>query len=59
MGGWLSGNREAYTYLPKTSAEFPAGNHFLALMDEAHCFKRTKATKLTGGIAYIYVGTVQ
>ncbi|HYW34780.1 MAG TPA: bifunctional demethylmenaquinone methyltransferase/2-methoxy-6-polyprenyl-1,4-benzoquinol methylase UbiE, partial [Balneolaceae bacterium] len=57
VGGWLSGNREAYTYLPKSSAKFPAGKAFLALMDEADCFDRTTAKKLTGGIAYIYVGT--
>jgi len=59
LGGWLSGNREAYTYLPKTSAEFPAGDRFLALMDKANCFKQISGNKLTGGIAYIYVGTVQ
>ncbi len=59
IGGWISGNREAYTYLPKTSARFPAGDDFLALMDEAGCFSRHEAHKLTGGIAYIYVGTVQ
>ena len=59
IGGWLSGNREAYTYLPKTSAEFPAGKNFLALMDEAGAFRSTKSFKLTGGIAYVYVGVVQ
>lgn len=59
VGGWLSGNREAYTYLPKTSAKFPAGDHFLELMDQANCFAHRSFKKLTGGIAYIYVGTVQ
>ncbi|MBN2732610.1 MAG: bifunctional demethylmenaquinone methyltransferase/2-methoxy-6-polyprenyl-1,4-benzoquinol methylase UbiE [Balneolaceae bacterium] len=59
VGGWLSGNREAYTYLPKSSAKFPAGDHFLALMDHANCFAKRSFKKLTGGIAYIYVGTVQ
>lgn len=59
LGGWLSGNREAYAYLPKTSAEFPAGKHFIALMKKANCFTKTSAQKLTGGIAYIYVGTVR
>lgn len=59
VGGWLSGNREAYTYLPRTSAQFPAGDKFLALMDEAGVFESTKAFKLTGGIAYVYVGIVQ
>jgi demethylmenaquinone methyltransferase/2-methoxy-6-polyprenyl-1,4-benzoquinol methylase len=59
VGGWLSGNREAYTYLPKTSARFPAGDAFMALMDEAGCFAAQTAHRLTGGIAYIYIGTVQ
>lgn len=59
IGGWLSGNREAYTYLPKTSAQFPAGNSFLKLMDEADCFVEKDFKKLTAGIAYIYVGTVR
>lgn len=59
IGGWLSGNREAYTYLPRTSAKFPAGDNFLALMDESQVFQEQKAVKLTGGIAYVYVGIVQ
>lgn len=59
IGGWLSGNREAYTYLPRTSAEFPAGDNFLALMHEAEAFETVEAFKLTGGIAYVYVGVVQ
>lgn len=59
VGGWLSGNREAYTYLPKTSAAFPAGDKFLKLMEESAAFEHYKAVKLTGGIAYIYVGLVQ
>lgn len=58
VGGWLSGNREAYTYLPKTSAAFPAGQAFLDLMVEAGVFSQSRATPLTGGIAYVYVGTV-
>lgn len=59
LGGWISGNREAYTYLPRTSAEFPAGNKFIALMKEAGCFTSQMFEKLTGGIAYVYVGTVK
>lgn len=59
IGGWLSGNREAYTYLPRTSAAFPAGDNFLALMDQSGAFKERRAIKLTGGIAYVYVGVVQ
>ncbi len=58
VGGWISGNREAYTYLPETSARFPAGDKFLELMNETGSFSSARAIKLTGGIAYVYVGTV-
>ena len=58
IGGWISGNREAYTYLPRTSAEFPAGDKFITLMDRTGSFSHTDFEKLTGGIAFIYIGTV-
>lgn len=58
VGGWISGNREAYTYLPRTSAEFPAGDKFITLMNRTGSFSHTDFEKLTGGIAYIYIGTV-
>jgi demethylmenaquinone methyltransferase/2-methoxy-6-polyprenyl-1,4-benzoquinol methylase len=59
VGGWLSGNRQAYTYLPESTAKFPAGNAFLVLMKQADCFADMMKKKLTGGIAYIYVGWVK
>lgn len=59
VGGWLSGNRDAYTYLPETSAKFPAGKAFLDLMNQAGVFSSQRAVRLTGGIAYVYVGTVK
>ena len=58
VGGWLSGNREAYVYLPETSAAFPAGDDFLDLMKETGIFKTQQAKKLSAGIAYIYAGLV-
>lgn len=58
IGGLLSGNRDAYTYLPETSAAFPAGEKFLKLMDETGVFSKRTAKKLNSGIAYIYTGTV-
>jgi demethylmenaquinone methyltransferase/2-methoxy-6-polyprenyl-1,4-benzoquinol methylase len=56
VGGWLSGNRDAYTYLPESTARFPAGNAFVGLMKETGGFASITTKKLTGGIAYIYVG---
>lgn len=59
VGGWISGNREAYSYLPRTSAKFPAGSEFISLMKESGAFTSQMFEKLTGGIAYVYVGTVK
>lgn len=58
IGGLLSGNREAYQYLPETSAAFPAGDRFVDLMMGTGKFADAKAHSLQSGIAYIYVGTV-
>ena len=58
VGGLLTGNRAAYEYLPRTSASFPAGDNFLALMDAAGAFSERRAIPLTFGTAYVYVGTV-
>ena len=58
VGGWLSGNREAYYYLHQTSARFPSGQEFLDLMKKTGVFFHQKAYPLTGGIAFIYVAIV-
>jgi demethylmenaquinone methyltransferase / 2-methoxy-6-polyprenyl-1,4-benzoquinol methylase len=58
VGGLLTGNRAAYEYLPRTAAAFPAGERFLALMDEARSFAHRAATPLLAGTAYVYVGVV-
>lgn len=58
VGGLLSGNREAYQYLPETSAAFPAGDAFVALMDKAGVFSSRQAKPLTASIAYVYIGVV-
>lgn len=58
IGELLTGNREAYEYLPRTSAAFPCGDEFLGLMDATKAFSARQAHELTGGVAWIYVGTV-
>ena len=58
VGALLTGQRAAYEYLPRTAAAFPAGDRFLALMDEAGVFSARAAHPLTFGVAYAYVGTV-
>jgi demethylmenaquinone methyltransferase/2-methoxy-6-polyprenyl-1,4-benzoquinol methylase len=59
VGGIVSGKRDAYEYLTRTSAAFPTGDAFLALMQKADVFASTRVVPLTGGIAYLYIGTVR
>jgi demethylmenaquinone methyltransferase/2-methoxy-6-polyprenyl-1,4-benzoquinol methylase len=58
IGGLLTGNRAAYSYLPRTAASFPAGERFLGLMEQSGKFKHTEARPLLSGMAYVYVGEV-
>ncbi|MNJ92843.1 Demethylmenaquinone methyltransferase [compost metagenome] len=59
IGGLVTGQGEAYEYLQKSSAAFPCREGFLALMDESQSFSKAEYISLTGGIAYIYKGTVK
>ncbi len=58
IGGLITGDRAAYEYLPATAAAFPAGEDFVALMQEVGAWHDLTAQPLTGGIAWIYAGTV-
>jgi demethylmenaquinone methyltransferase / 2-methoxy-6-polyprenyl-1,4-benzoquinol methylase len=58
VGGLITGNRDAYRYLPRTAATFPAGERFLSLTRESGAFADVRATPLTFGTAYVYVGRV-
>jgi demethylmenaquinone methyltransferase/2-methoxy-6-polyprenyl-1,4-benzoquinol methylase len=53
LGGWVSGHPEAYTYLPRTAAVFPAGARFMREM-VAQDFTDVHAHALSGGIVYLY-----
>lgn len=55
VGGWISGNRGAYTYLPESVMKFPQGQTFLEIM-KACGFRNTSRRKLTFGIASLYCG---
>jgi len=56
LGGWLSGDRAAYTYLPETAAAFPAGERFCREMTH-QAFTQVQAQPLNGGIVYLYRAT--
>lgn len=55
IGGWMSGNKGAYTYLPESVFRFPQGADFLRIFEECG-FRRTARRKLTFGIASLYTG---
>lgn len=55
LGGMISGNRQAYSYLPESVASFPQHDGFLKLMREAG-FDRESVTPLTLGICAVYQG---
>lgn len=58
IGGWVTGQPEAYDYLQKSSAAFPSKNEFLSLMKKTGAFKDVNYRTLSMGIAYIYIGNV-
>lgn len=59
IGGVLTGNHDAYDYLNRTSSNFPCGEGFAKIMDDADAFAARSATALSFGIAWVYVGEVR
>lgn len=55
VGGWISGDRAAYNYLPASVDKFPAPERFVEMMREAG-LQECRAIRLTFGVAYIYIG---
>ena len=55
VGGIVSGQRKAYSYLPQSVGNFPQGAAFLELMADAG-FEMTRAMRLTLGICAVYQG---
>lgn len=59
LGGIVSGQKEAYDYLQKSSAAFPCREEFLGLMKQTGQFSETSFEPVSFGIAYIYTGIVK
>ncbi|MGZ3691269.1 MAG: bifunctional demethylmenaquinone methyltransferase/2-methoxy-6-polyprenyl-1,4-benzoquinol methylase UbiE [Pseudobdellovibrio sp.] len=59
LGGMVTGQKEAYDYLQKSSAAFPCRDEFLALMKKSNCFSEMSFVPVSFGIAYIYTGIVK
>jgi demethylmenaquinone methyltransferase / 2-methoxy-6-polyprenyl-1,4-benzoquinol methylase len=58
IGGLMTGNREAYEYLPRTSAAFPAGHDFVEQVFAPAGLRTVLTRPLFGAIAWIYLGEV-
>ncbi len=55
LGGWISGDRGAYTYLPDSVRKFP-GAELLAAEMEAAGFTRVRFRRMTFGIVALHTG---
>ena len=56
FGGWISGSKSAYEYLPDSVSRFP-DQEALAAMMKAAGFAEVSYQNLTGGIAALHFGT--
>ena len=55
LGGFITGARAPYEYLPESVRDFPHGNAFLDLMS-ASGYQQVSARRLSGGIVTYYRG---
>ena len=54
LGGWISGDADAYSYLESSSSSFPCREEFLELGRGTGLFSQMDYESLTFGIAYSY-----
>lgn len=57
LGGWISGDRSAYTYLPESIRNFPDQARLAAEL-EAGGFREVRWRNLSGGIVALHTGIV-
>jgi demethylmenaquinone methyltransferase/2-methoxy-6-polyprenyl-1,4-benzoquinol methylase len=55
VGRWLSGDPEAYSYLPMSVSTFPDGRAMVEVL-EAAGLESVVTRRLTGGVATLYEG---
>lgn len=58
IGGFITGDKAAYEYLPETSKNYPCRAEFVELMRKAG-FSSAFCRPLFGGIAYYYIGNTE
>lgn len=56
IGGWISGNPAAYTYLNSSAKSFPSGQEFIDRALNTGAYSNMTCKPLSFGIAYIYSG---
>ncbi len=56
IGAWISGDADAYTYLPESIRQFPDQRGLAAELESAG-FRQVGWTNLTGGIVALHTGT--
>lgn len=56
VGGWISGDRGAYEYLPASVLRFPAPDRFMEMMRKAG-FRDVMHRSFTFGICRMYIGS--
>ncbi len=54
LGGWISGRRDAYEYLQKTSGKFPSGEKFCDTIRALGLFSKVEYRAIMGGASFIY-----
>ena len=57
IGGLAGGDRNAYRYLQRSSDEFPCGEAFISMLEQAGSWSEIEAHPIISGINYIYVAT--
>ncbi len=55
VGGWMSGQPQAYQYLQTSSAIFPCGASFLEMAKVSEFFSNCQFFYIQFGIAYLYI----
>lgn len=58
IGGWITGQKNAYEYLQKSSRQFPSRRMFLKLVEETKGFSRCEYKSLFFGASFIYKAQV-
>ena len=55
VGGWISGSREAYSYLPESVRKFPSADELAERMRAAG-FGNVRFHRMTAGIVALHIG---